>query len=118
MDHPDTAGYYCNVGAVLVHEGKVEEATEFFKKALKLQEEALRSEHFGIAYHLSGLGAILAKEGRLTEAEARYERALTVRERGSNLTEIAWTVNSLAAISAKQDCSKAEALFKRALEDS
>ena len=116
MDHPDTAGYYCNVGAVLVHEGEVVKATEYFKRALKLQEDALRSEHFGIAYHLSGLGAILAKERRLAEAEARYARALTVRGQGSNPTEMAWTVNSLAAIFAKQGNSKAETLFKEALE--
>ena len=114
-DHPDAAGYNCNIGAVLLHEDQLEDAALHFDQAFNLQA-ASRSEHFAIAYHLSGLGCILAMQGRYEEAKVRYQLALTVREKSSNPAETASTINSLATIYAKQGSPDAEQFFAMALE--
>jgi tetratricopeptide (TPR) repeat protein len=60
-------GYYCT-GTLLVREGKIAEAVEYFSRAL-----AIRSDY---AEALDAMGEILANQQKTTEAIDRFKRAI------------------------------------------
>jgi Flp pilus assembly protein TadD len=66
-DDPELLG---SLGSVLFYDGQVNEATEIYERALKIDRENVAN--------LSSLGAVLQNLGRVDEAERRLKQALSL----------------------------------------
>ena len=75
--HPDVASRYCAIGALYRTVGDNDAATEYFTRAVQVEEA---SEHYerrvGLAVYLSNLAGVLRAAGRLSSANDHYCRAL------------------------------------------
>jgi predicted TPR repeat methyltransferase len=67
---PNHCDAHCNLGNVLLHQGKLDDALNSYQKVL-----ALNPNHF---LALNNLGALLERQGRLDEALASLQKALSL----------------------------------------
>jgi tetratricopeptide (TPR) repeat protein len=65
---PQTPAQYYDIGNLLILQGRIDEATEYFSRALALQDD--------FAHALNGLGQILANQQKTKEAFAHFRHAL------------------------------------------
>jgi tetratricopeptide (TPR) repeat protein len=72
------AGNYHQLGMTAHARGRLDEADEWYRKALTLKEELGDQTGIASAYHQFGLTS--QARGRLDEAEEWYRRSLTIKE--------------------------------------
>ncbi len=84
-------------GAVLLSEGRFEEARAVFERALALLRERLGPEDLEVCRVLGNLGTTLAKLGRIEEALALHRQAVELAQRsvGPDHPDVAQYLNSL-----------------------
>ena len=95
------------------------DAETFIKRALKINEQNLSTNHPGIATLLSNLAQLLQATNRLAEAEPLMRRALDIDERsfGENHPLVAVRLNNIAdLLKATNQLDEAEPLMRRALD--
>src|SRR5439155_23431868 len=76
--HPEVAGAWNNLAAVLQKRGDYEEADDAYRRALTAKELLLGREHPSVGITLNNLAVNARKRGRSDEAEALYRRALSI----------------------------------------
>jgi eukaryotic-like serine/threonine-protein kinase len=69
-----------NIGRVLSHQAKLEDALAYFQRALAIFEEALGPRHPAVANSLDNIGRVLMDQGAVKEALAHHQRALAIFE--------------------------------------
>jgi tetratricopeptide (TPR) repeat protein len=98
----DFADAHCNLGNVLLHQGKTEEALECYRQALRINP--------GHAGAHCNLGNLLQKMGRLDEAQASYRKALSLN---SDLTIAHYNLGNL--LSQQLKFGEAQECYRQAL---
>ncbi len=94
------------------------EAEPLFRRALRIREQQLGSEHPQVADTLNKLAELCHEQGKYAEAEPLYQRALRIREQqlGPEHPDMASPLNNLAELYREQGkYTEAEPLFRRAL---
>ena len=74
-------GSYHTLGCLYRDQGKLKEAEDMYRRALKGYEKAWGPEHTSTLDTVNNLGILYRKQGKLKEAEAMYQRALEGYER-------------------------------------
>jgi len=75
VDHTSTLDTVNNLGVLYRNQGKLNEAEEFYKRALK-GYKALGTDHTSTLNTVNNLGILYYDEGKLKEAEDMFQRAL------------------------------------------
>jgi CHAT domain-containing protein/TolA-binding protein len=104
--------------AMLIKQGKYDDAVEPAKRSLELRESVLGPDHPQIADALHVLAEIYDNKGNYKEAEPVNVRALAIREKafGPDHQDVARSLFNLAWIyQTRQDYATAEATYRRAL---
>jgi tetratricopeptide (TPR) repeat protein len=94
------------------------EAEPFYKRALAIDEKALRPNHPHVAVDLNNLARLYVRERRHAEAEPLYKRSLVINEKtfGPNHPTVATSLNDLGIFYSVQGrYADAERLFRRSL---
>jgi non-specific serine/threonine protein kinase len=103
-----------DLGAVLHHEGKREEAIESFEEGLRLLRAT--GERWGIAYALVWLGDPLFRMGDLERAATSWEEGLRLAQGLGDHNLIAWSLSGLADVARlRGDYKRATGMFKESL---
>jgi tetratricopeptide (TPR) repeat protein len=116
--HGDDPIVLNNLGVVLRVETKYSEAEPLYKRALAIDEKALRPDHPDVAIRLNNLASLYHDQGKYSEAEPLYKRALAIDEKalGPDHPTVATYLNNLAGLYDSQGkYAEAEPLYKRAL---
>jgi tetratricopeptide (TPR) repeat protein len=80
---PDGPGFGTalnNIAVALREQGRLTQAEEYQREALRVQEAAVGSSHPTLVNTLKNLGLILTKQGRRDEAINTLRRALSITE--------------------------------------
>ena len=118
-DHPDTISSINNLGSILSERGKLEEAEELLREAVKAMRAKLGEDHPHTIRSVSNLGNVLHDRGRLEEAEELKREALQAMRAklGEDHPDTISSINSLGSIlSARGKLEEAEELFGEALQ--
>lgn len=80
--------------------GKFGKAEQLFLRALKIQEQQLRTEHLDTAYTLDGLATLYMAQGKYAEAEPLSLRSLRIMEQvwGAEDSRLAEYFNGIAIL--------------------
>jgi len=82
-------GYMINeLGTVLMHEGRLEEAQTYLDRALRVLEKQLPPVHPELAKCYKGLGYIKVVQGNYSEGLVYYQQALEIAEKVSGPNQI------------------------------
>jgi CHAT domain-containing protein/tetratricopeptide (TPR) repeat protein len=106
------------LGALSIQRGRPNEAAEFFRRAIEIDEKALGPNADPVLHDLDGLAVAYAWLGKYEEAERLIKRALPVKEKtsGADSPAVAILFSNLAEIYAREGrYAEAEALMQRAL---
>jgi tetratricopeptide (TPR) repeat protein len=118
MESPELATSLDRLGQLYLKQGRYLEAEPHFKKALKLREGLLRTEHLDVATSLNNLAVLYESQGRYAEAEPLYGRSLSIMEQqlGPEHPDVATSLNNLAGLYKSQGrYAEAEPLYGRSL---
>jgi len=117
-DHPDTLVSLCNMGQLLVAQGKLAEAEPYFHQTLQGFRLVLGDEHPETLRSIANLGGVLQKQGKLKEAEAHYREAMEKLRRvlGDENADTLSTISNLGLLLQEQNrLSEAEPYWSEAL---
>ncbi|KAF1960998.1 hypothetical protein CC80DRAFT_269456 [Byssothecium circinans] len=106
------------LGLLYADQGKLGEAEQMYKRAMRGHEEALGPKHTSTLNTVGNLGSLYYSQGKLTKAEHMYERALQGTEEalGPNHTSTLSMVSNLGVLYYSQGkLAEAEQMCKRAL---
>ena len=94
-----------DIGNTLVYQEKDDEALEFFRKALAMQENYHTSGHASIAFTLNNIGSTLTYQGKYDEALELHRRALIIQEKfcPSDHVEISNTLTNIGTMLSYQE---------------
>jgi tetratricopeptide (TPR) repeat protein len=87
------AGTYHHLGMTAQERGRLDEADDWYRKALTIKEELGDRPSMAPTYHHLGMTA--QDRGRLDEADDWYRKALTIKEELSNRPSMALTYHHL-----------------------
>ncbi|KFY90041.1 hypothetical protein V498_06214 [Pseudogymnoascus sp. VKM F-4517 (FW-2822)] len=107
------------LGLLYADQGKLTEAEQMYKWALRSCEKALGAGHTSTLETVYSLGNLYRDQGKLAESEQLYKRALQGFEEALGLehTSTLHTVNNLGNIYADQGkLAEAEQMYERALQ--
>ncbi len=116
--HPESTPAMKQLGVVLFELAKYDEAELLMRRALKIDEVSLGSDHLMVARDLNNLAVLLGEMYRLDEAEPMYRRALKIYETsfGPDHHEVARNLNNLALVLYRtKRFDEAERIFRRTL---
>lgn len=101
-----------SLGGVLLADKSHEKALEFYRKALKIQEETLGLDHPEVARLLNAIGVVFKAQGKYTNALEIYHKSLTIYDKslGPEHPTVANTLNNLGVIYWK------EGIYDKALD--
>ena len=87
-DHLLTLRTITGLGDLYSGQGKLEEAEDLYRRALKRYEKAWGPDHRYTLSTVDGLGVLYGKQGKLNEAEDMFRRALKgyAKELGQDTT--------------------------------
>ncbi|MEM7151894.1 MAG: serine/threonine-protein kinase [Myxococcota bacterium] len=108
-----------NLGVMLAHEGKYEEALEHFQRAHDVLVEALGEDHPEVATALERLALCVHQMGRFESARDNYEHAVEIFETvfGPKHPSLAHVLTNLAeTVAVLSERERANALYRRAIE--
>lgn len=114
----ETARSLNHLGAVLTHQGALDDAEPLLRRALGLRQELHGPRHPEPATTLSNLGFLCMRQQRFEAARQHYEQALEIREErlGAEHPETAASLSNLAAVLVRQlELETARRLLKRSL---
>ncbi|MEM9463258.1 MAG: tetratricopeptide repeat protein [Myxococcota bacterium] len=106
------------LGNVSSRHGKYEEAKRYYRKAVRLRQEAFGADHPDVATILDNLGVVLKSQGKYEEAKAYHQRALAIREKalGPDHPNVAYSLNNLGdALDSQGKYKEARVHHQRAL---
>src|SRR5262245_16612869 len=100
VQDPRLAKSLTNLAALYRNQGKYPEALRLLQKALSIWDGIPETNHIGRAAVLDDLAFICLNQRLYDQAEAHYRRSLNIREKalGPEHTDVAMTLNSLAAV--------------------
>lgn len=102
------------LGLTAQHRGKLDDAENWYRKALILREELNDKPGVAATYHQ--LGTVAEERGRFDDAEGWYRRALTIMEELGDRPHAAATYHQLGTIAGKQGrLDDAEKWYRKAL---
>jgi tetratricopeptide (TPR) repeat protein len=110
-----------NLGLLYWKQGKLAEAKQKYKQALRGYEKVLHTEHRSTLETVNNLCLLYWKQGKLAQAEQMYERVLRGYEKALGLERMSTlaTVNYLGLLYWRQGkLSEFEQLYRRALPSS
>eukprot|EP00903_Cladosiphon_okamuranus_P016275 g15008.t1 len=113
-----TATTFHTYGVCAKAAGRLKSAEEYFRQALKVQEEGGSMASSQMVSTLHGLGTCLRDAGRLQEAAELFKRALAIKEAklGADHVGVAYTLHKMGVCARKAGrLGEAEELFQRAL---
>jgi tetratricopeptide (TPR) repeat protein len=87
-------------GALLLNEGKYDEALALQRRALAIREKTLGAEDPLLAECLHDIGATLSRQVKCEEALGYMRRALAIREKsqGPDHPDVAWTLSGIGEV--------------------
>lgn len=106
------------LGTVELQAGHLDEAADYFERALSVSEAALPAGHPSIASTVSNLANVYVRRGELPRARVAFARAVSLMAatHGEDHPPLAKAVNNLAVVAAMQEDFEAAADgFSRAL---
>ncbi|MEU8530065.1 MULTISPECIES: CHAT domain-containing tetratricopeptide repeat protein [Streptomyces] len=105
---------YHQLGVIAHQRGKLDEAEDWYRQSLAIDEElGSRSGAAGV-YHQ--LGIVAQERGQLDEAEDWYRRSLTINEELGNRTNVATSYHQLGTVThARGQLEEAENWYHQAL---
>jgi tetratricopeptide (TPR) repeat protein len=107
---------YRNLASLQVARRRPARAEAYARRALALSIEAFGGDHLEVAQDSAALGAILDSQGKYSEGEPLHQRALALFRRRRRHSDIAASLNNLAAsYHARGESARPEGLYKRAL---
>ena len=115
--HPDVASSLDNLGAVIYHQDRLDEALVLYEQALALRLAALGADHEDVGTSLNNLGGVFLDRGDLARAEDHFARALATWERtlGATHPTLAIPLGNLGDVAlARGDAARALELCRRA----
>ena len=115
----ETSTLLNNVGSYYYGRALYAKAEPLLRRALKINEKVLGSEHPHVATNLNNLALLLKAQGKNDEAELLYRRVLRIDERSlaPEHPSVATNLNNLAGLLYTQGkYVEAEPLFRRALK--
>jgi len=119
MEAEPEAANLLNVAGNYLHiRARYGEAEELYKRALKIRERQLGTDHPDTATVLNNLAGLYASQGKYGEAEGLCKRALAIREQrlGATHPDTAQSLNTLANLYYQEErYVEAEPLYTRAL---
>ena len=107
------------LAAVLVAQGRYEEAARFYRQNLDTDRKFLGDEHPTVALDLSALALCFEKLNRLDEAESLYRRSLAIRNAvfGKDSPQSAIVLTYLASLVARRgNFKEAERLYEQSID--
>lgn len=117
--HPEVAADLAALAALLVGQGKCDEAERLYRRALTIFRRVYGLNHYEVAVTLNNLAAIAQAQGDLSRSLRLYRRALALKERllGEAHPDIGITCNNLATLhKVRGELSLAVPLYQRALD--
>lgn len=111
----ELAGSLNVLAATLSAQKKFEPAIKFLNQAVRIRRKLLSADHPDLAKSLQTLGTTLFENGNIEAAEKAYEECLEIRQQHPEDSEVAMSLECLAAIKAETDLAEAEKLYQRAL---
>jgi len=94
---------FAEVGVVLTHLARLDEALTHVERALAISEAVWGPDHLEVAHVLNSLAHVLSDQGKLDEALSRHQRALAIREQtlGSHHPDVAVSLNNIGILLAR-----------------
>ena len=83
-NHARRATLLNNIGSALVAQKNYEEAIQYYRQALTIEEATLDSKHAVISVYLGNIGSALNYQGNHEEALAHYKKAIAMNLHGSS----------------------------------
>jgi tetratricopeptide (TPR) repeat protein len=111
--------YYDQLGYIKNNQGDYKKAIECYKKALKMKEKTLASNHPDLATSYSNIGLMSDKMGEYPKALSFYEKALEIRQKTlpPNHPDLATSYDNIGAVYRNmEEYSKALSLYEKAVE--
>jgi tetratricopeptide (TPR) repeat protein len=118
MTNEEAARLLSQTAGYLYDRARYAEAEPLFRRALRIEELLLGTEHPVVAYLLNKLALLYKDQGKDTEAEPLYRRALRIWEQllGTEHPDQLPVLNNLGALYSRQGkYAEAEPLYQRAL---
>ncbi|KAL3940414.1 MAG: hypothetical protein SGBAC_005046 [Bacillariaceae sp.] len=115
---PFVAHTFNNIGLVLQHQFKYNEAIEMHKKARQMQTESIGERHENFATTISHFGCIFHIQGKYDDALVMHNQELKIRleKLGDDHLDVAETYNSLGnVLKDKGDFQRAMEMHRNAL---
>ncbi|MCX4671509.1 tetratricopeptide repeat protein [Streptomyces sp. NBC_01381] len=110
----EIAATYHQLGAVAQDRGRLEEAEEWYRKSLTIEEELRNRPGMATSYHQ--LGRVAQDRGRLEEAEEWYRKSLTIKEELHNRPAMASTYHQLGSVAQDRgQLDEAEEWYRKSL---
>lgn len=108
-----------SIGLVFKEQRDFEQAEEWLKRALKVKEQALGTDHVNLAFTHTDLGNMYSILGKVEDAREHLDRALQLRRAALAPTDplLATSLGNLARVyNMTGDLQQAAALLKQALD--
>jgi tetratricopeptide (TPR) repeat protein/tRNA A-37 threonylcarbamoyl transferase component Bud32 len=112
------ARYYTDLGILAGDEGKYDEASDYYERALAIREKALGPDHPLVAGIVNNLGIVAGNEGKYDEERVYHERALAIMEKvlGPDHPDLAAVLNNLGTVARNEGANdEARGYYERAL---
>ncbi|MEU4349131.1 tetratricopeptide repeat protein [Streptomyces sp. NPDC023838] len=105
---------YHQIGMVAQHRGRLEEAEEWYRKSLAIEE--LLANRSGMASSYHQLGIVSQLRGRMAEAEEWYRKSLAITQELGNWVGIASSYHSLGMVAQHRGrLEEAEKWYRKSL---
>jgi eukaryotic-like serine/threonine-protein kinase len=120
-EHADTAAAIWLKSAILMNQGRIEEADKLFQHALDLHIKLMGKDHADTLSLINNLGYVRNHQGRLEESAALYREALEGRRRvlGNDNADTIRSINNVGmSLQQLGKFSEAEPYFREALQNS
>ncbi|CAF0818184.1 unnamed protein product [Adineta steineri] len=113
------ATYYHQLGAVKHNQGDYQQAIEYYKQGLRIQEKTLPENHPLLATSYNNIGLVYDHMGEYSNALSFYEKAFEIDEKTlpANHPSLATSCNNIGLVYDNMgDYSKALSFYEKALE--
>ena len=117
-DGLETAQTLDSLALCLQAQEKFDAAESDYRRALKIRQTLLPSDHPAIAQTINSLAWLLYTRGEFPESRELYEKALDMRKRvlGPNHILTATTMDGLGLVTAERNPPEGESLIRQALK--
>ena len=98
------ASKLAETGGILNHQGKYDEALEYYHRSLEIGEEIFGKRSDQVACSLNNIGTVLNHQGKHEEALEYHHRSLEIHEEifGKKSHQVATSLNNIGSVLGKQ----------------